>query len=43
MYEEEYDKELVKEILSQILSALDTIIYRFTPVKTKYHCFDEQL
>ena len=33
MYEEEYDKELVKEILSQILSALDTIIYRFTPVK----------
>lgn len=33
MYEEEHDKELVKEILSQIFSALDTIIYRFSPVK----------
>jgi uncharacterized protein with HEPN domain len=33
MYKEEYDKELVKEILSQILSALDTIIYRFSPVR----------
>lgn len=33
MFKEEYDKELVKEILSQILTALDKIIYRFSPVK----------
>jgi len=30
---EEYDKELVREILSRILIALDTILYRFSPVK----------
>ncbi len=34
MYDEGYDKELTKEILKQILSALDTIIYRFSPVKS---------
>jgi len=28
-----YDRELAKENLSQILKALDTVIYRFTPVK----------
>ncbi|MEN8692486.1 MAG: HepT-like ribonuclease domain-containing protein [Desulfobacterales bacterium] len=29
-----YDGNLAKEILSQILNALDTIIYRFEPVKS---------
>ncbi len=29
-----YDRDLAKEILSQILKALDTVIYRFTPVKS---------
>ncbi|WP_457572390.1 hypothetical protein [Desulfovulcanus sp.] len=29
-----YDKELVLEILSQLLKAIDTVIYRFAPVKT---------
>ena len=29
-----YDRDLVREILSQILKALDTVIYRFEPVKT---------
>jgi uncharacterized protein with HEPN domain len=29
-----YDKDLAKEILSKILKALDTVIYRFAPVKS---------
>jgi uncharacterized protein with HEPN domain len=29
-----YDRDLAKEILSQILRALDTVIYRFAPVKS---------
>jgi hypothetical protein len=29
-----YDKDLAKEIRSQILKALDTVIYRFAPVKS---------
>ena len=29
-----YDRDLAKEILSQILKALDTVILRFTPVKS---------
>jgi uncharacterized protein with HEPN domain len=29
-----YDKEFVLEILSQLLKAIDTVIYRFAPVKT---------
>ena len=29
-----YDRDLVKEIMSQILKALDTVIYRFAPVKS---------
>jgi uncharacterized protein with HEPN domain len=29
-----YDRDLVKEILFQILKALDTVIYRFAPVKS---------
>jgi len=29
-----YDRDLIREILSQILKALDTVIYRFEPVKT---------
>lgn len=29
-----YDRDLAKEILSQILKALDTVIYRFAPVKS---------
>jgi len=29
-----YDRNLAKEILSKILKALDTVIYRFTPVKS---------
>ena len=29
-----YDRDLAKEILSQIIKALDTVIYRFAPVKS---------
>ena len=29
-----YDRDLAKEILSQILKALNTVIYRFAPVKS---------
>ena len=29
-----YDGDLAKEILSQILKALDTVIYRFAPIKS---------
>ena len=29
-----YDRDLAKEILSQTLKALDTVIYRFAPVKS---------
>ena len=29
-----HDRDLVKELLSQILKALDTVIYRFAPVKS---------
>ena len=29
-----YDKDLTREILSQILNALNTVVDRFSPVKT---------
>ena len=29
-----YDRDLAREILSQILKALDTVIFRFAPVKS---------